>query len=454
MLKIFAESTIPKNKVVVDIFYSGSTSTAAPFNSVPRASVGHCHYFSHYSGIPTSTRSRTSPASPSIAAHRPEYTHNLPTPSSDLGPPAVSASPTTSPSEPRSTMMNTPGPSFVFRSMATVTLEERMIRERKCISVENVDATLPPSVSEQVIDTKAMEAQLRQLVLASRRRKPKSTLTSVVEVSTPVAPRPLEDVSMEPAAVVTPPSTPSSSKSVEAVSRVSDRALDDLAISFITGAIATRQTPRERPIPTSPYRPSTAQAKQELAAQQRRLEQRITQSKALIAKLSLARTKPEKDEIMKLLRETSRAVEDDKNKSAKQTSTWPQASWDGILIISDDEDDMDLDSDDEALIWICWGLSKQFHTQSSFVTVIPGYGAYIVSLRSKCVFGGSGLGIVPFSHTLHGPSGVLDLLSRSFPVGLFARLPFISGTTLNEGKQVHDLPLCRRFHLSLAKWQL
>ncbi|KAK0489147.1 hypothetical protein IW261DRAFT_397272 [Armillaria novae-zelandiae] len=245
-------------------------------------------------------------------------------------------------------MMNAPatGPSFVFRSIATV-LEERITRER-----EIMDAAPSPPVSEQV-DMNAMEAQLRQLVLASRRRKPKSTLTPSFEVTTPpVAPQPLEDVSMEPAIVVTPPSTPSSSKSSEVTPRVSGRALDDLAVTFITGAIKTAQMSRERRIPTSPYRPSSPQAiaaKRELAAKQRRLEQRITESKALIAKLGLARTKQEKDSIMKLLRETS--AEDDRNKSPTKSS-WLQveSSWDGILIISDDEDDMDLGSDDEGML--------------------------------------------------------------------------------------------------------
>ncbi|KAK0214749.1 hypothetical protein IW262DRAFT_238291 [Armillaria fumosa] len=239
-------------------------------------------------------------------------------------------------------MINTPGRSFVFRSMATVTLEERITREREIMD------TTPPPVSEQV-DTMAMEAQLRQLVLASRRKNPKSTLTPLVEVLTPPgAPRPLEDVSMEPAAVITPPSTPAPSKSSEAASRVSGRALDDLAVSFITTAIQRR---RERPIPTSPYGPSTTKAKHELAEKKRRLEQQIAESKNLIAKLSLAHTKQEKDEIMKLLRETSRAAEDDQSKSAKPTRrSWPEASWDGILIFSDDEGDMDLESDDEGML--------------------------------------------------------------------------------------------------------
>ncbi|KAK0438130.1 hypothetical protein EV421DRAFT_1826826 [Armillaria borealis] len=112
--------------------------------------------------------------------------------------------------------------------------------------------------------------------------------------------------------------------------------------------------PCERPMATSPYRPSTTQAiaaKQELAAKQRRLEQQIAESKALMAKLSLARTKQEKDTIMKLLRETSRAAEEDRNKSPTKSS-WLQAetSWNGILIVSDDEDDVDIDSDDEGML--------------------------------------------------------------------------------------------------------
>ncbi|KAK0501519.1 hypothetical protein EDD18DRAFT_739032, partial [Armillaria luteobubalina] len=319
-------------------FHSGSSSTTSPFSSVPRAFVGYCHYSYHYSGISTSTRS----TSPSITTHWSEYTHNFPIPLSNLGSRTASASPTTPPSEPRTTMMNTPGHSFVFRSMATVTLGERVTRESEIMD------TTPPLVSE-LVDTLAMEAQLRQLVLASRRKNPKSTFTLIVEVFTPpVAPRPLEDVSMEPAAMVTPPSTPSPSKSLEAASRISDRTLDDLAVSFITAAIQRR---RERPIPTSPYRPSTTKAKRELAEKQRRLEQRIADSKNLIAKLSLARTKQEKDELMQLLRETSRAAEDDRSKSAKPTRrSWPESSWNGILIVSDDEDDMDLESDDEGML--------------------------------------------------------------------------------------------------------
>ncbi|KAK0495943.1 hypothetical protein EDD18DRAFT_1168037 [Armillaria luteobubalina] len=310
----------------------------------------------------TSIHSPIPPTTPSIATHLSESIHNLPTPvpTSNLGSPAASASPTPPPSEPRA-MKNAPkGPSFVFRSMAVKQkeLEERIARERKSIGVGKMDdlpAVPPPPVSEQVIDNMAMEEKLRQLVLASQRKKLKSTLTPSIEVSAPpVAPGPLEDVSMEPAVVVTPPPTallPSVSRSSEAASPVSDRALDDLAISFITETIQTLKTPRERPIATPQYRPSATQAtaaKQELAAKQRRLEQQIAESRTLMAKLSLARTKQEKDVIMKLLRETSRAAEDDRTKPAKPAkSSWPEATWNGILIVSDDEDDVD--SDDEGL---------------------------------------------------------------------------------------------------------
>ncbi|KAK0220183.1 hypothetical protein IW262DRAFT_1006966 [Armillaria fumosa] len=272
----------------------------------------------------TSIHSPIPPTTPSIATHLSESIHNLPTPvptpSSNLGSPAASASPTPPPSEPRA-MKNAPkGPSFVFRSMAVKQkeLEERIARERKSIGVRKMDdppVAPPPPVSEQVIDNMAMEEKLRQLVLASQRKKLKSTLTPSVEVSAPpVAPRPLEDVSMEPAAVITPPPIAllsSVSRSSEAASPVSDRALDDLAVSFITETIQTLKTPRERPIAAPQYRPSATQAtaaKQELAAKQRRLEQQIAESRTLMAKLSLARTKQEKDVIMKLLRETSRCV--------------------------------------------------------------------------------------------------------------------------------------------------
>ncbi|KAK0480625.1 hypothetical protein IW261DRAFT_1473595 [Armillaria novae-zelandiae] len=312
----------------------------------------------------TSIHSRIPPSTLSIPTHLSDSIHNLPTPvptPSNLGSPAASASPTPPPSEPRA-MKNAPkGPSFVFRSMAVKQkeLEERIARERQSIGVGKMDdhlAAPPPPVSEQVIDNMAMEEKLRQLVLASQRKKLKSTLTPSVEVlAPPVAPQPPEDISIEPAAEVTPLSTaliPSVSRSSEAASPVSDRALDDLAVSFITETIQTLKTPRERPIATPQYRPSATQAtaaKQELAAKQRRLEQQIAESRTLMAKLSLARTKQEKDAIMKLLRETSRAAEEDRIKSAKPTkSSWPEATWNGILIVSDDEDDVD--SDDEGLL--------------------------------------------------------------------------------------------------------
>lgn len=274
-------------------------------------------------------------------------------------------------------MKNVPkGPSFVFRSMAVKQkeLEERIARERNSIGGGKMDidaptlVTPPDSSTKQLIDNMAMEEKLRQLVLASQRRKQKSTLIPTpVDVSiSSVVPRPLEDfVSVGPAVAFIPPPTvlnPVPKKSE--ASSPSDSALDDLAISFITETIQTLKTPHERPAATPPFsavgfKQSSTQAsatKQELAAKQRRLEQQIAESRTLMAKLSLAHTKQEKDAIMRLLRETNRAAEEDCNKSAKPfgvpprpiKSPWPEASWNGILIVSDDEDDAD--SDDEGLL--------------------------------------------------------------------------------------------------------
>ncbi|KAH9940324.1 hypothetical protein B0H21DRAFT_665170, partial [Amylocystis lapponica] len=72
--------------------------------------------------------------------------------------------------------------------------------------------------------------------------------------------------------------------------------LDDMAISFITETIQTVKPPP----------PKAPSEKMQLAAKQKRLEQQIAESKILMAKLSSARTKGERDQIMVTLREQRR----------------------------------------------------------------------------------------------------------------------------------------------------
>ncbi|KAF8893225.1 hypothetical protein CPB84DRAFT_1783478 [Gymnopilus junonius] len=189
--------------------------------------------------------------------------------------------------------------------------------------------------------------------------------------------------------------------------------LEDLAVSFITQTIETYKSQPGTPtvpasVPMSLEAPSHSSTqlsrlqrqeanKLELAAKQRRLEQHIAESKALMARLTQARSKEEKDRILKIMKEKSwlfeeanktAALSDDNMASspsviaqAKKTelnfnsvsssgigsrtsshssmtekstmmtqfqiARWPVSRHDaGVLILSDDEDEDD-DGDDE-----------------------------------------------------------------------------------------------------------
>jgi len=83
----------------------------------------------------------------------------------------------------------------------------------------------------------------------------------------------------------------------------------------------------------------------QLAARQKRLEQHIAESKVLMAKLSAARTKEEKEGIMSILRERTRVMDEDMKAHSNaqgRRARWPEtAQGSSVLIISDDEDDED-----------------------------------------------------------------------------------------------------------------
>jgi hypothetical protein len=171
-----------------------------------------------------------------------------------------------------------------------------------------------------------MEENLRRLVLHSRKNKVKA-----------VAPKPTsqketnkaEDSAASEPAIASiarfPPLTPliieppiSSADTSDEVSPVTARtasilpentatipnnaSLDDLAESFINDAIQT--------VKASPplQKPSPSAIKIELAAKQKKLEQHISETKMLMAKLNAASTKAEKDNILVILRERSRFV--------------------------------------------------------------------------------------------------------------------------------------------------
>ncbi|KAF8842905.1 hypothetical protein BDN67DRAFT_898233, partial [Paxillus ammoniavirescens] len=76
--------------------------------------------------------------------------------------------------------------------------------------------------------------------------------------------------------------------------------LEDLAVSFITESIETVKQPVRKA--------AAINERQELALKQERLERYISESKALMDKLSHASNKVEKESILRAMRECTRCV--------------------------------------------------------------------------------------------------------------------------------------------------
>ena len=189
----------------------------------------------------------------------------------------------------------------------------------------------------------AMEERLRKRVLQSQRAKGKTDAAVLCadnnNVSSNVSAPTMAASSDLPLTLASPSISASSSLSSFSSSPVvpSDQlppsqltttsllshsiSLEDLAVSFITQTIETiKSKPTAVPTPTSTAisthhsnKPATQSninplTKLELATKQRRLEQHITESKKLMDNLAQARTKEEKDTILKAMREMTRCV--------------------------------------------------------------------------------------------------------------------------------------------------
>ncbi|KAF7318821.1 Fecal droplet protein [Mycena chlorophos] len=263
----------------------------------------------------------------------------------------------TPPLEPRA-MKNAPkGPTFVKRSLLArqKELEERIAKGKLELEAKGIAIEVAPPVPAQ--DAAAMEDNLRQLVLKSQ----KSRLRAAKQ--DPPAP-PTTTSSASSSHSTTPvPVTPAPASPIVAVAAFS---FDALAESFITETIqnlmpgATVLPPPPPPVVAKP--PSL---KEELAAKQRRLEEHIAETKLLMAQLSAAKTKPEKDRILGIMREKTRLMEASSTTPSMSTMQpqkpvssrsqapvvklrWPESNNDVcVLIISDDEDDYDSEDDGE-----------------------------------------------------------------------------------------------------------
>ena len=278
-------------------------------------------------------------------------------------------SPTSTPSEPRA-MKNAPTePSFTKRALMArqKELEERIAKsklelaETRAAAVSITKPTTPATPASSVQsdnlvlvkpsmdlgEKQAMEDRLRKLVLKSQRERGKTGVPAVpadnnngatnASAATTPAPNdfPSTSSSVSASSFSSSSSSPPAPSPVVLSNQLSPSklttvslsahhfSLEDLAVSFITQTI---NTIKSEPTPTVPQPPSVisthpsnksvststqsnnANTKLELAAKQKRLEQHIAESKKLMTKLAQARTKEEKDAILKAMREMTRCV--------------------------------------------------------------------------------------------------------------------------------------------------
>ena len=306
--------------------------------------------------LPSSRPIYEDPPSPPVAPSPP-----LPSTILTSGPSSSSSTPSPrTPSEPRA-MKNAPTePSYTKRALMArqKELEEKIAKsklelaETRAATGSTIKPATPVSFLQPDDDPasvkpsmdlggkQAMEDRLRKLVLQSQRAKGKadaavlsadnSNVTSNVSAPTTAA---SSDVLLTSPSIsassssssVPSPVVPSDQLPLSKLTAVSLSAhnisLEDLAVSFITQTIETiKSKPTPTPIQTptavsidASNKPTTksnnnANTKLELAAKQKRLEQHITESKILMNKLAQAKTKEEKDTILKAMREMTRCV--------------------------------------------------------------------------------------------------------------------------------------------------
>ena len=305
--------------------------------------------------LPSSRPIYEVPPPPLVAPSPPPSSTNL-----TSGPSSSSSTPSpTTPSEPRA-MKNAPTePSYTKRALMArqKELEEKIAKSKQELaetraatgsttkpatpvsSLQSADGPAPVKPSMDLGEKQAMEDKLRKLVLQSQRAKGKtdaavlSADNSNVSAFTTAATSdiPLTSPSISASSSL---SLSSSSSSVPSPVVPSDQlplttvslsahniSLEDLAVSFITQTIETiksKSTPAPTQTPTAisshiSNKPTAKSnnninTKMELAAKQRRLEQHITESKKLMTKLAQAKTKEEKDTILKAMREMTRCV--------------------------------------------------------------------------------------------------------------------------------------------------
>ncbi|KJA25444.1 hypothetical protein HYPSUDRAFT_53019 [Hypholoma sublateritium FD-334 SS-4] len=291
----------------------------------------------------------------------------------------AAAAPTPTPPEPKAMKSAPTEPSYTKRALMArqKELEEKIAKSKMELAAVASRASAPASAPQPQPQVKpamdlgekqAMEDRLRRLVLQSR--KP------AVQAEPPPAPaapsgRPDQLHAESPVGVAL---AGAGAVSVLDSAHVDGGfSLEDMAVSFITQTIETMKAQPTSvgvaPLPSARGAPPS-DVRFELAAKHRRLEEHILESKALMTQLAQARTKSEKDGIMRVMREKTRQFEEasvahanavatsnmNKSHSSRTAATtqqfritrWPDNCRDStVLIVSDDEDDDDEDEDED-----------------------------------------------------------------------------------------------------------
>lgn len=177
------------------------------------------------------------------------------------------------------------------------------------------------------VDKIAHEMNLRRLVHESKQNKANARGATSSLMSTDPATLPPTPSAVNDDVALAQPSPAASSAS----------SLEELAVMFISETIEGI-----KPTVLKPAAPLNT--RQEMFQKQLKLEQYITRSKELIAELSQAQSKEEKENIMCAVREWSRLMEMDsvgvpsKAPAVTNRFCWPSCE-ETVLVISDDEDE-------------------------------------------------------------------------------------------------------------------
>ncbi|THH11430.1 hypothetical protein EW145_g655 [Phellinidium pouzarii] len=270
--------------------------------------------------------------------------------------------------------------------------EEKENRNRQPIKIEgtHVESLASSAAPEQVENVADRLSELRQRVLASKKKKLETAPVPVASLARATAP----SISTKKAGIIldaTRSNTPSdfstgsttsndslfsrtsaiSTTTTSSISMSSDSTatvtksasyFDTLATAFLQDIIGSdKPSPAANDHERTVIDRASIDSKTVLLNKQKRLDQHITKMKQLMAQLSSTTKKIEKDKLMRTIRETERAFNADNSaadaalkrmatatRSKNGLSTpWPQTRWDQMVLVVSDSEDGGYDSGDD-----------------------------------------------------------------------------------------------------------